>query len=310
MTTTATSFSARQVPWMKVGAVIEGDVSMAEAAALGGLDFDVSLRPAGFRTGKNWKVAKDRFAIVRDDNDEVFNYTTKTYEPVQYREAFDFMDSINPRCVAAGAFQGGRQGFIVTQLPEQTVLELDLNGESDTFDFYAILRTSQNLSRGIEVALMTLRNRCMNELTLPSLTRGVEQTWAIRHTKNAKLKLAEAQNTLTRASAYAEEVTSQAQRLAKIEIEMDAARDLIRAVLPDRPKREQQVVSILDAWQNDPTVGFTGNGWGLTNAVSTYFEWNRPLAKTSTDESRFTNALDGSTHKYVGRTAQLILRRG
>jgi phage/plasmid-like protein (TIGR03299 family) len=313
-TDTSTSFSSRQVPWMKVGAVIDGDVTAAEAARLGGLDFDVVLRPAGFNLGTpskpKWRVAKDRFAIVREDTDEVFNYTTKTYEPIQYREAFDFMDAINTRYVAAGSFQGGKQGFIVTQLPERTVIDLDLNGEADSLELFAVLRTSQNLSRGIEVALLTLRNRCMNELTLPSLTRGAKQTWAIRHTKNAKLKLAEAQHTLANADAYVEEVVSQAERLAKIELELDAARELVKTVLPDRPKREQQVNAILDAWQHAPTVGFAGTGWGLTNAVSEYFEWQRPLANTSTDASRFTNALDGSTHKYVARTAQLVLRHG
>jgi len=41
-----------------------GDVTAAEAARLGGLDFDVVLEPAGHRNKKgNWRVTPGRFAM-------------------------------------------------------------------------------------------------------------------------------------------------------------------------------------------------------------------------------------------------------
>lgn len=311
MTADDGSFSARAVPWMKIGHVIEDDVTAAEAARLGGLDFDVELKPAGYLNQpgtSKWRRAEGRFAIVRPDTGDVFNYTTETYEPVQYRDAFTFMDQINPRYVAAGSFNGGRQGFIVSQLPERTSLDLKLGGETDHYDLYAVLRTSQNLSRGIEVSLLTLRDRCMNELTLPSLTRNAVQSWSYRHTKSVHEKMSQAADVLTKTDRYVDAFTDQTTRLVKVTLDTPDAEKILRAALPDRPKREEQVTAILDRWRTSPTVGFETTGYGLTMAASEYFEHGRPMNRGRSEQSRFTGALDGATHKYVARVAQLALR--
>lgn len=307
--TESTTFSARAVPWLKIGAVIDGDVGAAEAARLGGLDFRVALEPAGHRRPDGtWAEVPGRFAIVREDTGEVFNYTTGSYHPVQYADAFEFMDQVNPRYVAAGALAGGRQGFVVARLPGRETVDLDLGGETDPHELYVVLRTSQNLSRGVEVALVTLRGRCMNELTLPSLTRDAAQSWAIRHTRSVHQKLAEARSVLTRADRYVDAFVDQARRLAEVELDVEETRRILRAALPDRPRREAQVGAIVEAWQTSPRVGFAGTGWGLVNAVSEYFEWGRPMTRGRSEESRFTGALDGATHRYAARAAQLVLR--
>lgn len=305
-----TSFTSRTVPWMKLGTTIDDeDVGAAEAARLGGLDFEIALEPAGHRKASGaWRVTPNRFAITRLDTDEVFNYTTKDYELISYADAFEFLDGINPRYVAAGSFGGGRQGFIVARLPDRTAVDLKLGGETDHHDLYTVVRTSQNLSRGVEVAILMLRGRCMNELTLPSLTRDAPQSWSIRHTRNAREKLAEARSVLTRADRYVEDFQAQARRLVEVDLELEEAERLIRAALPDRPRREEQVGAIVDAWRTSPTVGFEGTGWGLVNATSEYFEWGRPMSRGRSVQSQFTGALDGATHKYVARVAQLALR--
>src|SRR5512144_3045308 len=69
-----TSFSARQLPWMKVGAVIDTPkVTAAEAATLGGIDFDVELRSISYRSGKTTKTVPNRKAVVRADTDDFFS---------------------------------------------------------------------------------------------------------------------------------------------------------------------------------------------------------------------------------------------
>jgi phage/plasmid-like protein (TIGR03299 family) len=301
-------FTARKAPWMKLGKVIDDDVDAAEAARLGGLDFDIALYPAGFTKngGKNYKRVPQRLAIVREDTGEWFNWASPDYGVVQYRDAFTFLDKINPRYVAAGALRGGRVGFVVVQHPDVTNLTgLTLKGVEDPHELYVVVRTSQDLSYSLDISLMTLRGRCMNELTLPTFTRNAPQRWRLRHTKSVHQRMHQAQVVLTRAGTYADEFQKITARLADIDVDFDHAQRTLRYVLPDRPRRDQQIDQILDVYRESTTNGFQGTGWGLVQGVSEYYEWARPRAQTA--GVQFVNALDGSTHKHVAKTAQVLL---
>lgn len=310
------SFSTREAPWMKVGAVIDEPVDSTRAAELGGLNFNVALRPAASwvpessgEPGGTWKNIPNRRAIVREDTGEVFDVVSNDYQPVQYADAFAFMDEVHPLYVAAGTLRGGKQGFMVVQRPDFHTLDLDL-GEHDPHELYAILRTSHDRSRGLEVALMGLRNRCMNQLPLASFTSGAVQRWAIRHAGDVARKMSTAQEVFRNIEVYANSFAETAKQLADIDLLIEDAQNVLRSVLPDRPRREDQVSAIIAAWQESPYVGFRNNGWGLVNGVSEYFEWQRET-NIRTSQSRMVSGLDGPTHKMVNRTANLLrLRRG
>lgn len=330
MTTLEHSFSARYLPWAKIGKVIDDtSVTSVEAAQLGGIDFDVELRTAGYwKPGTvttdedgnevedqpgSWVVEPSRRAIVRPaDADEAhdtwISYVSTDYRPVQYREAFAFMDTINPNYVAAGSMSHGRRGFMVVQLPELDEVGVEINGEPDPHQFFVVLQTSHDLSKGINIAAMPLRNKCMNMLTLPSFMPDTPQNWSIRHIGDPLKKLQQAQETLTRASNYRNAFQRTATQMASVRVTDDDLRQIVRRVLPDRPKRDEQIDSILNVFKNAETVGFYETGWGALNAVSDYFQWQRGTA-TRTEQSEFTSGLDGDTAKYVNRTAQLVMQR-
>jgi phage/plasmid-like protein (TIGR03299 family) len=316
------SFTERDVPWMKLGATLpKGQVKTAlEAAQLGGLNFDVTLVNAGFESpdldGKlakakksKWLNVPSRRAVIRDDTGTFFSYVSKDYKPIQYREAFAFMDTVNPEYVAAGTLGGGKQGFIVVRLPDLAARNLKLRGQEDPVDLYVVLRTSHDLTRAMEVSVLPLRGKCMNALTLPSFTYGAYQRWSVKHAgKDPMSKLHEATTTITKAGKYVEAFADTARKLAEIDLTIESAQSVLKSLLPDRPKREETINRIVDAWQHSPTNGFTDNGWGLTNAVSEYFEWGRSDG-VRTPASRLTGGLTGPTHRYTSHTAQLLLRR-
>lgn len=305
-----TTFTTRSLPWVKIGTVIDDPhVDATEAARLGGIDFDVELRDAAFRDADgNWVEQPTRRAVVRQDTEEWFSYVSTDYRPVQFREAFEFIDGINPNYVAAGALSHGRQGFMIVQLPDHLSVDASVRGVSDPHDMYVVLRTSHDLSKGIEVAVMMLRNKCMNQLTLPTLTADAPQRWSIRHVGDPHGKLEQAKETLGRAGRYREIFENMVTQLASVDVDTDLLVRLMERVLPDRPKRSEQVTAIVDTFQNAETVGFHDNGWGAVNAVSDYFQWGRTTA-ARTEQSEFTSALDGDTAKFVNRTAQLLLNR-
>jgi phage/plasmid-like protein (TIGR03299 family) len=313
-----TSFSLRTVPWGKIGTVIDGDVKTAqEAAALGGLDFEVELLEAGFRSTQHeprrspWRGVPNRVAVVRKDTQEFMNFASRGYSPVQYGDAFAFMDEINPRYVAAGALMGGRQGFLVAQLPEIDSIAPNVNGVNDPHDLYVIMRTSHDYSRGVELCVLCLRNRCMNSLTLSRFTSGSKQRWSTRHAGQDPLsRLANARDTLLNVRTYHSEFEQIVKRLGHIDdISNSEAVSVLERALPDKPKRPQQITNIFTRWRDDDedqTNGFCGNGWGLVNAVSEYMEWGRPEGLRNPQSVLLSN-LEGATHKVVDSTAQIIL---
>lgn len=305
------SFSARQVPWAKVGTVIDDpDVDAAEAARLGGIDFDVEVRPAGYpdRDG-NWVETPTRRSIVHSITDEWFSYVSTDYEPVQFREAFQFMDNVNPRYVAAGSMSHGKQGFIVVQLPDHARVDVDVLGEVDAHQLYVVLQTSHDLSRGITISVTTLRDRCMNLLALPTFNPSVPQRWSIRHVGDPRAKLEKAHETLTNAVNYREVFERMVVQLASVRVTSDDLRQIANRVLPTRLKtRRDQVESIVDKFETAETVGFRETGWGALNAISEFQQWGRTSA-VRTAQSEFTSPLDGDTAKYLHRAVQLIMAR-
>lgn len=311
MTTTLDrTFTTRQAPWTRVGTVIDDpDVNAAEAARLGGLDFDVELRRSAFEgdDADTWLNVGSRRAVIRRDTGHFFSFVSPTYRPVQYRDAFAFMDGINPRYVAAGAFSGGRQAFMVVQLPGFESFD-PLPDRSDPHDFYVVLRTSHDLSKAIEVAALPLRGRCMNQLPLPSFARDAPQRWSVRHVGDPLKRLQVARDTLGRATRYAEVFQGMVRQLASVRIDVEDARRVLRRVLPDKPKRPEQLAAVERALTSSAEVGYPGTGWGLVNAVSEYFEHGRDSG-SRTPQARFTGGLAGDTRKYVSRTAQLLLAR-
>lgn len=311
------SFTSRQAPWFKLGPQIDGDVDSAEAAKLGGLDFEVELRPARFNAvteqGNTTTVTvPNRKAIVRTDRYGVssfIDFVSKDYEILQYAQAFAFMDAINPRYVSAGSLSDGRQGFIVAQLPEASAINLEINGEVDPHDLYVIVRTSHDRSKAIEISVMPLRHKCMNMLGLNSFNQGAPQRWSIKHIGDVDSKLAHAETVLKVTPKYAEIYAAKARQLASVAVSDELARSIVKKVLPARYKNiDDHVDAVMSTWKNDPTVGFLGNGWGLVNAVSTYYDWGRNEG-TRTDQSMFTGALTGDSNKYMNRTAQLVMAR-
>lgn len=320
-----TSFTTRDVPWAKLGATLDGGaVTALEAAQRGGLDFQVDLLTAGFRTASHelgetswytvpqWNTVPHRRAVVRRDNQHFMSFASDDYVAVQYSEAFAFMDELNPRYVAAGTLGGGRQAFMVVELSGRDQLNLRLQRAQevviDPHRLYVVLRSSHDMTRAIEVCVLLLRGRCMNALTLSSFSRSAQQRWSVRHIGNPLNKLDAARQILTRTDAYVSELSTLATRLAATYLELAEATQLLQTVLPDLPRRPRVIDAIVRAWQDPVTNGFSSNGWGLTNAVSEYFEWGRNEG-LRTAESRFTGGLNGQTHRYVNRTAQLLLRR-
>lgn len=287
---------------MKLGKLEDTPKTASDAAVLGGLDFTVSLHPTGYLRNGEWHTHPSRRTVVRDDTGVPFDVVSSGYPPLQFREAFDFMDTVNPTYVAAGVLNGGRQGFMVVRVPEVSKILVDV----DPHDIFAVLRTSHDRTRGVEVSVMPLRDRCMNQLTLNSFAQGVPYRWSIAHTSTMHAKLAEARKSLANVGVYVQRFNEIARRLIKMKITSTAGQFMLTEILPDRPRRVETVEQISHLWATSDRVGFTGTGWGLVNALSEYLEWGRP---GGSPQSRFIGALQGQTRGHINRLTGHLLSR-
>lgn len=296
-------FSTREVPWMKLGQLAETPKTAVEAMDMAGLNFTVAKQPAAYQdVNGEWQVSDNRVAVVREDINEFYEFVGKDYELYQYSEAFEFMDAINPHYVAAGALKGGKQAFLIVQPENSTVTP----GGDDKHDMFVILRASHDRSRAVEVSLMPLRQKCMNQLALGSMTRGAEFRRAVPHSRNMRDKLIQAQHIMAQLDDYTAEFKKLAEHLMRSQPNENEAREILKKHVNPRAKKQEEVLdSILYMWhENEEVVGYNDTAWGLVNAVSEHYDWRRNLG---TPESRFTGALQGQTFNALSRiTRELV----
>lgn len=311
-----TQFSVRTAPWMKLGQLVDEPVTAVEAAKLGGLDFEVELREVAYSNSDamtdSWTYIPKRRAVVAKDNGQFMGFVSDSkYNMLQYGEAFDFMDHLGAPYVAAGALRHRRQGFMVVK-PRLETAASPFTMIEDQHDMYVTMRTSHDCTRGIEVMVMPLRGRCMNQLSLRSFAKGVTNRWSIKHTSTMHDKLKEAQKSLKHLGLYVAQFEKLAVRMVETSIGEGKARELLKMVIPmpkaqtERVERQyaDRINAIVDLWQTSPTVAYAGTGWGLVNALSEHRDWYRV---GGTPESRFLNALEGQTHKQINALAGLVL---
>jgi phage/plasmid-like protein (TIGR03299 family) len=302
---------------MKSGVnVIDRAVTAAEAAELAGMSFEVELWPMRAhppedapkktldRFAEDGIDVSDRFAVVRTDTGLSLATVGTHYHTLNYGEAFDFMDTIEPRYVAAGVRRGGREGYMVVQAPEHLAVDL-LDGE-DKHDLYVVLRTSHDGSKKVEASVLPLRDKCTNMMSLRGFATGAPRAWGITHTSTMREKLAEAQRSLSNLDTYVDDLEKTAARLAAIDVELEQARRVLEWALPNRPKRDEQVSAILSLYESSPNNGYTGTGWGLVNATTEWLDWGR---ESRSADARFINGLAGYGHRTVNRVAGRLFSR-
>jgi phage/plasmid-like protein (TIGR03299 family) len=314
-----TQLTPPQTAWMKLAMLPEEKSTAADAAQASGLNFTVELRNLHFEcpvsedtTSTMMCPVPNRRAVIRTDTNECLAIVSSGYPVLQYHEAFNFMDQVNPVYVAAGVLKGGRQGFMVIKAPGDVKLNV-LDGK-DPFDLYVVLRTSHDLTRAVEVMVMPVRLNTMAQLTLRTFNPGVQYRWTVRHTSTMHDKLAQALVSVKNVSDYATHFNSIAKRLNDIVVNTEKIEFIMKTVLRKSPRREQVIEEIVSrtnmiatamtSWKK--TVGVTLTGWHLVNAVGEYFDLGRA---GGSPESRFLNALQGQTHIAVNRTANLLLTR-
>lgn len=234
-------FSVKEKAWHGLGKIVSDYPTSKEALVFAGLDYTVEKRPMFTYDNENHAAnadtgikipgiqVPDYYATIRTDNEAVLGVVGKDYEVVQNVDAFSFFDSIvgggdGILYETAGALGKGERIFITAKLPGYIRV-----GNDDLTEKYLFLTTSHDGFGSITAAFTPIRVVCNN--TLNAALRNHSHAIKIRHTANAKDRLAQAHRLMGISDSLATEMESIFNHWTKIRITDMQVRKLIETAL-------------------------------------------------------------------------------
>lgn len=299
----ASFFSAREVPWHRLGVVTESSLTASDAIKAANLNWTVKLCPLAANVDGEWVSVEDRHAVIRSSDHKSLGTVGTHYVPFNNVEAFEFMDNLvdsgEAKYETAGSLRDGKIVFLTMKVPRQILI-----GGEDKHDLYLLLRTSHDGTKAISVYVTPIRVVCMNTMALATYAHNVRQKWSVTHVSTVHGRLAEARDALAMTFKYADEFQKLGERLLQIDITDQQFASLLDRILPDRPKTHEVKQQIIQVYKSSPTVGYQNTAWGALNAITEYHDWHR---RSSSNEAKFINTIDGTGAKARNTATSLLL---
>ncbi len=311
--------SAIEPAWHGKGQILQGKMTSSEAIREALLDFEVGKLPVSITLPDGTvKEIPGKFGTYRTDTGAPFGVVGNRYEIVQNVDAFEFFDAIVGKDEAmyetAGALGGGEVIFITAKLPDY------IRVGKDDIEKYIFLKSTHDGSGSIIAAFTPVRIICNNTLNaaLGNLTNRV----SIRHTKDAKLKLAQAHRIMGISNRLTTELTEVFNIMAKKSIVDSQLRKFIEAVvLP--PLREEatpeekaeistrsqnKIAQIFRYAMTSPTQqteSTKGTVFGAYNAITGYYQ---NVKKWGGSDDKLESIIGGQAEKDGQKAFDLALQ--
>lgn len=312
-------FSVKEKAWHNLGIVLDKCPTSAEAVKLAGLDYEVSKVPVCCTLQDFSSVTiPEKFATYRTDNGKVFGIVGDRYSIVQNKDAFTFFDEIVGEGAAiyetAGCLGDGEVIFITAKLPDYIRV-----GKDDLIEQYLFLTSSHDGSGAIQVAFTPIRIVCNN--TLNAALNNCSNKLTIRHTANAKDKLAQAHKVMGIVHKVSDELGQVFNQMTKVKITDAGLIDFIKkALAPNKETltkieaseelssrfknmaNECYLYAVANHTQQLETT--QGTVFGAYNAITGYFQ---NVKEYKNDEAKLKGLLDGGSLNYTQKAFNMAL---
>lgn len=198
-----TMFSGRgEVPWHKLGTIVQGVLTSRDAIAAAGLGWGVVKHPIfaripdapGSEHGR-FKRVDSMFATVRDDTNRPLGVVGPQYVPITNESLFSCLDDLRAASggvatyETAGALGDGERVWMLMVAGE------DIRIAGDDIRPYILCSASHDGSSAVRIRPCTTRVVCANTLAL-AMGEKVAREVAIRHTASAEARMREAARAL------------------------------------------------------------------------------------------------------------------
>lgn len=299
---------AGETPWHRLGTKLDSPATASEAITAAGLDFDVRISALMTDTGQ--RVAH-RVATTRSDNDTILGVVSRSYRPIQNREAFAFLDGVvadgGLRYHTAGAMGVGERIWMLAKLPG----ELRVKNSDDVSEKYLLLSNSHDGSSALRVFFTPIRVVCANTLSLAH-RKGKGQGISIVHKGNLTSKVEEARKVLGLAHHRFEEAEHKIDIMARHYPSHEELTSFFERVIPTpsegrHPKIEQargELFRLFEEGKGQDIPAIRHTTWAALNAVTEYVDHYRP-ARGRTETDRLHRRL---TSQWFGTGAEIKAR--
>lgn len=292
----------RDNPWYSVGNKVDEAMTVEQALKLGGLDWDVEKRPAGYLSSNGtFETIPDKYAIVRTDTDEWLGQVGRNYKLFQNSEAFAFADGLvdgGLKFDSAGTYKHGKRMFLAARIPD-TVKVL---GE-DPYDVFLFLTTSHDGKSSITASVIEMRLRCTNMFQLALKT--AKSRWTIRHTATAAEKMVEARESLSLTFKAMDAFDAEMETLVGKPLQSFELKAAVEYVLPDTPQRSMKADKVVALFNDSPNLEeYRGTRYAGLQAFAEWLDWGRDIRN---DHARFEVSFDGYGARYRDDLHRLLI---
>jgi phage/plasmid-like protein (TIGR03299 family) len=309
--------------WHELGTVVPGGTSdIDEVLTLGGIGFEVIRRPVLYQntlTGPA-RVLADQFVTVRQDTGAGLGVVGARYEVLQNWQVFEFLQDLvaTDEVVweSAGALREGRRVFVSLRLPH--TVSIDAAGVNDQIVPFIAAINSHDGSSQAQVVVTPWRPVCGN--TERFAVRDAYTRWGVRHTRNARDRIAEARRTLGLSVQYYEAFAAEEEALARTDLSIAEFHQVVEALWPtpeqDAPARTRtRHADRMDTLrglyeQNSATLG--RSAYAAERAFTEYTDWKSQIRPTGSLRgrnlaARATAVLEGSNDDVKSRAHRQLL---
>jgi phage/plasmid-like protein (TIGR03299 family) len=238
-------------PWHGLGFEVNENATGAEMLTIAGLDWKVQRRAIAMRPGDG---SKDRMltsqlddyrAIVRSDNDTVFQVASNRYHPVQNAEIVEFFREYCEAGHAKMETVGGlRNGAVVWALARLNGGSTTTLAGGDELRGYMLLATSHDGSVKTIGKPTQVRVVCHNTLTAAFGEKN-QQTFAMRHTRKFDGRAqSEAQRVMGMAIEQIKTTNTVADKLSKVTIDAAGRMEFLSKLLDNGGSVLQTIVNV------------------------------------------------------------------
>lgn len=208
--------------WHGLGNVIPGGIADVDTVLeLAGIAYQVELVPALYQWQGQARTSEGRYHTVREDTGADLGVVGRSYEVIQNRQLFEFLQDLVARYdviwESAGSMRGGSKVFVSMRLPD--TVTVDATGINDEIIPFIVAINTHDGCAASQVVTTPWRPVCGN--TERFAVRDAYTRWAIRHTKSAPDRLMEARRTLGLSVRYFEKWAGEETLLARTELAID-----------------------------------------------------------------------------------------
>jgi len=304
-------------PWHGLGEFCGDEPLTSEEAIIkAGLDWEVSKVPlwACHESEEDMSPIHTHMAIRRDTDHEVLGVVGTRYQPVQNREAFQFMDALveagEMKYHTAGSLRNGQRIFLLGKIGSSEVVP------NDKVDHFLFLYNTHDGSGALRCLFTQVRVVCANTARL-ALSAGKKEGVYLKHTANIKDRLEEARKILGIARNEFDAFDEFMKSMSSIGMNAEMVDTYLNSLIPDNEEAERntrtenQRGELLNLFENGVGMDIKGVGgtmWGAYSATVEYVNFHRGTRSDNgqAQAKRFESSMFGSGNGMIQKSVEIL----